>query len=651
MEQAALEGWLYKKGSVNPAFKRRWFRLSNGRLSYYADQWTSQPKGMIALSGARIAALAQPIGRHDFCFLLACAALPPDASPNVPFAVPFSPGRGKEPEYLLAAPSFAERQAWLAELRKWLGTPAAALVSTTDGIGAGIAQQPLDTRPLPPLPPLPLLASSASTASDGKPAFTSRSNGRKFIRDSDGVEYELLEKLGEGATCKVKRCVCTSTGVQYALKILKKARLKKRRHFVQREKRHTSEYEFVLREIAIMKKLTHRHIVSLHDVFDDEERDRLYMLLDYMPGGQVGPSQQRIEPLPLAQARACARDVASGLAYLHHHNVVHRDIKPANILKSSEAGTGYCAIADFGVSLLCENGDDATGGNVGTLPFKPPEAHDARGGQYSGKAADVWSLGVTLFQVVYGELPFYAADPLDFGASVRDDPLVFPSPPADPRLEDLFRKLLCKDPAQRITAAEALQHPWLRDDGGPVRELYSAISVTSDDLSRALRSMLSFRLLAPSSAASASVTSAAAAAAQEHRGGCRTLEHSAAGDSDLHDALAAGSGAPARGPAAAPRVLVGMIVAPRRARPDELMAAAAADAGRRPVGLGPAASDDDAGYAEDAEDDDDDEAEAEREGYARTLLAAPRHQRRAPLGTRVSVTISVDWGVRRVSTL
>jgi len=136
--------------------------------------------------------------------------------------------------------------------------------------------------------------------------------------------------------------------------------------------------------------------------------------------------------------------------------------------------------------VVCEPGNDLTSGNVGTLPFKPPEAHDASGGQFGGMAADVWSLGVTLFQMIYGDLPFYADDPLDLCASVRDDPLVFPSPPPDARLEDLLRRSLAKDPAQRPTAAEVVAHPWLRRPS-------STIAVTSEDLTRALRSMLSFR--------------------------------------------------------------------------------------------------------------------------------------------------------------
>ena len=98
-----FEGWLYKKGGVNPAFKRRWFRVSGGHLFYFFDQWTAHPKGAIALGGARVAALAQPVGRHDYCFLLACAPPPlePHGAGTATFAVPFPPGRGSQPEYVL----------------------------------------------------------------------------------------------------------------------------------------------------------------------------------------------------------------------------------------------------------------------------------------------------------------------------------------------------------------------------------------------------------------------------------------------------------------------------------------------------------------------------------------------------------------------
>jgi hypothetical protein len=224
------------------------------------------------------------------------------------------------------------------------------------------------------------------------------------------------------------------------------------------------------------------------------------MLLDYMPGGPIGASQLEIAPVSVARARACVRDVACGLAYLHFHNVVHRDLKPANILRSSAGRDERFVIGDFGVSLLCEDGSDLSTGNFGTLPFKPPEAHDARGGSFSGKAADAWSLGVTLFQLVYGTLPFYDDDLLEFGVRVCAEPLVFPPNRAhDARLEDVLSRLLCKEPAARLTPTQLLAHPWLRDEhrvAELLQPVYAAISVTSDDLSRALRSMLSFRMLA-----------------------------------------------------------------------------------------------------------------------------------------------------------
>ena len=398
---------------------------------------------------------------------------------------------------------------------------------------------------------------------------------------------------------------------------MNKSRLKKRRHYVLREKRHQTEYDNVLREIAVMRTLRHRHVVRLHEVFDDEERDRLYMLLDLMPGGQLAPSQQRITPLALPHARACVRDIASGLAYLHAHNVVHRDIKPANILRSSDAPDAFWAIGDFGVSFVCEGGDDAISGNVGTLPFKPPEAHSTSGGTFSGKAADVWSLGVTLFQMIYGDLPYYAPDPLDFGAAVRDDPLILPAPLPDSRVDDLLRRLLTKEPAQRITAAEVLAHPWLHDADaaasldprGPAHST-SPLSLRSEDISRALRAMLPFGAprLPPQPAQLAHPQRPVDARGEANaRGRCGS-------------AVAADGASPVR-------LRVWTVVVPRRTR----------RAPRAPCTMAPAAGapdDDSSGYEEDDECSDVRAAEP-----ARQLL----------LGARVRVAITVEHVLRRAS--
>lgn len=234
------------------------------------------------------------------------------------------------------------------------------------------------------------------------------------------------------------------------------------------------------------------------------ERDRLYLLLDLLAGGPVGPGTKTIPPLPLRQVRRCLRDVVRGLEYLHYHNVVHRDIKPANIMRTTARDDCRYLIGDFGVSILFDEDEgDETTGNYGTLLFKPPEAHNAAGGRYSGKRGDIWSLGVTLYQLVYGQLPFSGDGVLEVAESVCGDALRFPWDLGDAQLEDLLLRLLEKDPDRRPTVSEIRHHPWLHepetapasDDEGPMSPSFTTITVTSDDVSKALRSMLSFRVL------------------------------------------------------------------------------------------------------------------------------------------------------------
>lgn len=259
-------------------------------------------------------------------------------------------------------------------------------------------------------------------------------------------------------------------------------------------------------------------------MLDDDESDRLYLILDYLPGGPVGESRALIDALPIAELRRCMRDMASGLAYLHSRCVVHRDMKPANILRSTAGPGGRFVIADFGVSFVFEGEDDTSSGRVGTLPFKPPEAHDSKGGAFSGRRADVWSMGATAYQLAFGCLPFFAEDPLEFALLVRDSPVEVPTTLGEPLLEALLRAILVKDPAARPTASEVRQHEWLRESGLAFDELppsNAAADAAADEASRALLATLSFRGTVASSGLDSSLDSTrTTCAGGAYAGGC-----------------------------------------------------------------------------------------------------------------------------------
>jgi [calcium/calmodulin-dependent protein kinase] kinase len=226
-------------------------------------------------------------------------------------------------------------------------------------------------------------------------------------------------------------------------------------------------------EIAIMKKLNHNNLVQLIEVLDDPEEDSLYMVLEMCKKGvimKVGLDEMA-DPYDDEDCRCWFRDLILGIEYclypsrpdpkeilltfglstVHAQGVVHRDIKPDNLLLTNE---NVLKIVDFGVSEMFEKSSEMlTAKSAGSPAFLPPELCVARHGEISGKAADVWSMGVTLYCLRFGKLPFERIGVLDLYEAIRTDVLTYP-PDTDHDFLDLMEKLLEKDPAKRIKMHE-----------------------------------------------------------------------------------------------------------------------------------------------------------------------------------------------------
>ena len=129
--------------------------------------------------------------------------------------------------------------------------------------------------------------------------------------------------------------------------------------------------------------------------------------------------------LPEQIIKKAVCDVASGLKFMHSNGVLHRDIKPQNILVGSD---GIAKLADFGVSKVIEDESDMIKQTEGTLHFMPPEACDMEIDEFSGKAADVWALGVTLYAMLYNKVPFWGATEFELMENIRTQELQIPSP-------------------------------------------------------------------------------------------------------------------------------------------------------------------------------------------------------------------------------
>ena len=203
-----------------------------------------------------------------------------------------------------------------------------------------------------------------------------------------------------------------------------------------------------------MKKLNHDNLVGLIEVLDDPSEDSLYMVLEYCKKGvimKVGVDE-KADPYDEDACRCWFRDLILGIEYLHAQGVVHRDIKPENLLLTED---DVLKIVDFGVSEMFEKESEMmTAKSAGSPAFLPPELCVAKHGGISGKAADIWSMGVTLYCLRFGCIPFERAGVLDLYESIKNDQIRIVAGECSEGLRDLIIKLLEKDPAKRIKMPE-----------------------------------------------------------------------------------------------------------------------------------------------------------------------------------------------------
>ena len=202
-----------------------------------------------------------------------------------------------------------------------------------------------------------------------------------------------------------------------------------------------------------MKKLNHTNLVSLYEVLDDPTEDSLYMVMEMCKKGVVMKVglDEKADSYPDENCRCWFRDMILAIEYLHAQGVVHRDIKPDNCLITDD---DVLKVVDFGVSEMFEKEDDEmlTAKSAGSPAFLPPELCRAKHGDVSGKAADIWSMGVTLFCLKYGRIPFEKSGIVELYESIKSDEPTFETTDAD--FQDLMFRILDKDPATRIKMSQ-----------------------------------------------------------------------------------------------------------------------------------------------------------------------------------------------------
>ncbi|CAO1437808.1 unnamed protein product [Diamesa serratosioi] len=259
--------------------------------------------------------------------------------------------------------------------------------------------------------------------------------------------YEIKEELGKGAFSIVKRCVQKSTGLEFAAKIINTKKLTSR------------DFQKLEREARICRKLQHPNIVRLHDSIQEENYH--YLVFDLVTGGELFEDIVAREFYSEADASHCIQQILESVNHCHSNGVVHRDLKPENLLLASKAKGAAVKLADFGLAIEVQGEQQAWFGFAGTPGYLSPEVLKK---EPYGKAVDIWACGVILYILLVGYPPFWDEDQHRLYAQIKAGTYDYPSPEWDtvtPEAKNLINQMLTVNPYKRITASEALKHPWI----------------------------------------------------------------------------------------------------------------------------------------------------------------------------------------------
>ncbi|EGB10262.1 hypothetical protein AURANDRAFT_23116, partial [Aureococcus anophagefferens] len=288
--------------------------------------------------------------------------------------------------------------------------------------------------------------------------------------------YILLEAVGTGSYAEVRLAKEKRTDALYAVKVINKDVLRRKLTHPSAALAGNGASDTMLddvkREIAIMKKLSHPHVLRLFEVMDDPKVNKLYLVLEYMKRGdlmQLLRGDAKSYECDAMSERALwhvFRQVACGLEYLHLQNIVHGDIKPQNLLVGED---GIVKIADFGISkmLAGDGAREALLETAGTRAAKGCEIPNFKGSYlgrfplpYDGPSADVWALGATMFMLRAGRPPFVADKVVQLYHRIIHDSLELPRD-LDGALARLLGRMLEKAPGRRATLGQVLGDAWL----------------------------------------------------------------------------------------------------------------------------------------------------------------------------------------------
>ncbi|XP_050375060.1 CBL-interacting serine/threonine-protein kinase 21 isoform X3 [Argentina anserina] len=282
-------------------------------------------------------------------------------------------------------------------------------------------------------------------------------------------KYQLGRTIGEGTFAKVKLAFDSTNGKYVAIKILDK-------HMVM----ETKLMNQVQREIRTMKLLNHSNIVRIHEVIGT--KTKIYIAMEYVSGGQLSDKLLYAKTLSEGEARKLFQQLIDAVDYCHNKGVYHRDLKPENLLLTSN---GNLKISDFGLSALRKPGDLLTT-KCGSPSYVAPEllVNEA----YDGAAADVWSCGVILFEILAGRLPFDDSSLINLYKKISRAEYTFPQWFTECQ-KKLISGIFDPNPKTRLTIPEIIENEWFQKDYVPTCGNDSDEKIYLDDVNSAFDSI------------------------------------------------------------------------------------------------------------------------------------------------------------------
>ncbi|XP_042812582.1 serine/threonine-protein kinase SIK1 [Panthera tigris] len=270
--------------------------------------------------------------------------------------------------------------------------------------------------------------------------------------------YDVERTLGKGNFAVVKLARHRVTKTQVAIKIIDKTRL------------DSSNLEKIYREVQIMKLLNHPHIIKLYQVM--ETKDMLYIVTEFAKNGEMFDYLTSNGHLSENEARKKFWQILSAVEYCHSHHIVHRDLKTENLLLD---GSMDIKLADFGFGNFYKSGEPLSTW-CGSPPYAAPEVFEGK--EYEGPQLDIWSLGVVLYVLVCGSLPFDGPNLPALRQRVLEGRFRIPFFMSQD-CETLIRRMLVVDPSKRITIAQIRQHRWMQAEPPVPRQACTAFSALS----------------------------------------------------------------------------------------------------------------------------------------------------------------------------